>query len=132
MKNVFCPKCESKLNIDGNIIFSVKKSNGETGLVLLKNEPGDYSVKKHPSFDFEEGEMVHFFCPVCHANLADNEVDEHLIKFQRSDEDGKIYEVLFSGIAGEHSTYLIRDKNVEPYGEDSTKYKSHFGDNFHF
>jgi hypothetical protein len=43
------------------------------------------------------------------------------------DEDNKEFEVYFSKICGEHSTFLIHEDDVvEKYGEDSSSYVNYF------
>ncbi len=132
MEDIYCPNCKGKLNIDGNIVFSVKTIDNKVGLIFLKNTPGNYEVYKHPSFDFKKGELVHFHCPICHKYLAATDLNENLVKVYKTDDEGNICEVLFSGIAGEHCTYVVKQKKVESYGEDFDKYSSYFHDIVHF
>jgi hypothetical protein len=132
MEDIYCPNCEGKLNINGNIVFSVKTNDERVGLIFLKNKPGDYHVITHPSFSFKQGELVHFHCPICHKDLMATDVNENLVKVQKTDDEGNTFEVLFSGIAGEHCTYVVKQKQVESYGEDFDKYSSYFHDIVHF
>lgn len=51
---------------------------------------------------------------------------------QMMDDRKRAYEVLFSGIAGEHCTYKLKDSELEAYSEDSEKYKNIFGEGSRF
>ncbi|MGM0497906.1 MAG: hypothetical protein ACQESJ_08315 [Bacteroidota bacterium] len=122
MKNhFFCPKCQSFLNIEDNLIFAVKAENGKTGLITLSPEIGNYSVKTNPYFEIEKGMKYEFYCPVCGKELA-SEVNENLTHLRMVDEENHEYEVMFSKIAGEKSTYTLIGENVKMYGEDSGNY----------
>ena len=132
MEDIFCPNCKGKLNIDGNIVFSVRTVDDKVGLIFLKNQPGNYEVVTHPSFSFAQGELVHFHCPICHKYLAATDLDEKLVKVHKTDDEGNTFEVLFSGIAGEHCTYVVKETKVESYGEDFDKYSGYFHDIVHF
>jgi len=65
-------------------------------------------------------------------NLTINDLKEviELIDFfgiNLFDENKKEFDVYFSKICGEHSTFLIHDEDiVEKYGEDSPSYVSYF------
>ncbi len=115
-----CPHCMSHLYLCGHIIFSTKSNNG-AGLVLLHPELGNYLVTKHPSYKFDEGELLEFFCPVCHYKLASDK-NENLAKILLIDENNKEYHIYFSQVAGERSTYKIIGEKAEYFGQDSGRY----------
>lgn len=123
-----CPHCQSYLVCDNHLILTIKSENGEKqGLLLMSINLGDYSHVNHPTLQFEAGEAVDFLCPVCHANLKVPEINDKLIRLIMLDEDGKRYDVFFSRIAGEHSTFRIDQENIiEQYGEDASGYHSYF------
>ena len=127
----FCPYCKGRLNVSNNIVFSVKTDDNRVGLVFLNPKLGDYHTTTHPSFNISEGELVEFYCPVCHANLAALEFGENLVKVYMMNENQKVYEILFSGIAGEHCTYILKDREIEHFGEDYNKYTNYFGEKYH-
>lgn len=128
MKNDFlCPYCKGKLNVHGNIVLSVRTESQKRGLVFLSPKLGNYETITHPSFEMKEGEHLDFFCPICHANLAAIEYDENLAKVFMTDESQKVYEIVFSEIAGEHCTYKLVDHMIESYGEHVDNYVNHFG-----
>lgn len=116
-KNEFyCPKCKACLNIKESIILAAKSKSG-IGLLYFHPELGNYAVTKHPSFSYEIGEKVKFFCPVCHAPLSinGNENHAHVIMI---DANKKEFQIVFSQVAGEQSTYKISGASVEYYGKD--------------
>jgi uncharacterized protein YbaR (Trm112 family) len=128
MKNDFlCPYCKGKLNVKNNIVLSVRTESKIRGLVFLSPKLGNYETTTHPTFKIKEGEHLDFFCPICHANLAAIEFDDNLAKVFMTDESQKVYEILFSEIAGEHCTYKLADHLLESYGQHTDYYMNHFG-----
>jgi hypothetical protein len=80
---------------------------------------------------FDEGELVEFFCPVCHADLTAYEINKNLAYVLMIDENDKEYHVFFSKICGEKSTFKIKENDiVERYGEDSSAYVNYFMSRF--
>lgn len=120
-----CPICKGHINVDKNLIFSVKKGDNHKGLVILSTELGNFSVKTHEKFTFKDGEDGTFYCPICHANLT-SDVDEHLLRVIMVDEKGEQSEIFISDICGEKSTYQIKDKKVKRLGKDAEKYQKYW------
>lgn len=116
-----CPKCRHFLNVGENVVFHGKASHRREGLLVLHPQVGNYQVVKHPSFEYELGEKVEFFCPYCNVKLT-SEKNVNLVKVLMVDEENHEYELLFSRIAGEKSTYVIMGENIESFGPDSEKY----------
>ena len=125
--NYLCPKCKSYLNIGQKIVLSVKVKDKQEGLILFEKELGNYEIKKHDIIEYKKGDMLGFYCPICHENLASEDVNSNLAKIIMSDEKGKEFEIVFSKIAGEHATYKLKDNEVEAFGEDSDNYINYFG-----
>jgi hypothetical protein len=122
MPNDFlCPSCLNFLNVGNNVVFSTRNKQKREGLIILHPELGDYSIVKHPSFEFERGDLIDFYCPYCNKKL-NSERNENLAKIIMRDEKNLEYEIHFSRIAGERSTYKIIGSNVEIFGEDSSEY----------
>ena len=101
-----CPRCESMLN-PGGIVTLVAMKGGTQLLVGFHSEPGNYEMFSPPGARFAPGERWSFHCPVCHGSVAS---DRHpnlceLIHY----EDGARKILLFSRIAGEQATYVIRE-----------------------
>jgi hypothetical protein len=125
MKNQYlCPHCRGHLRVGDYIIFKIRNSRREKGLLLLHPEVGNYTSIKHPDFNFQEGERVDFFCPLCMNNL-DAAIDENLVHVIMLDTRGRESEVYFSRIAGEKSTYKVSEDEVMVSGVHSYRY-THF------
>ena len=127
-QDFLCPYCKGKLKVNDYIVFSVKNHEGKRGLLFLSSKLGDYKTITHPTFNVTEGSHNDFICPICHSNMAALEFNENLVKVLMIDENSRVYEVLFSGIGGEHCTYKIKGSELETYGEDSDKYQKFFGE----
>ena len=121
MKNDFiCPKCRGHLNIKGNVIFSVKNENGDSGLILLSPELGNYSIVKHDSLLLKKGENLKIFCPACHHDLVTKVGNKNLAKILMIDDDRIELSILFSGIFGEQSTYQFKGEELDKtYGQNA-------------
>lgn len=117
-----CPKCQGHLKINGKIIFSTKTLDNKIGLILIDPQIGVYDYIHHPSFEFLNGEMVDFYCPVCHANLQYKDKLSNLAMVLAKYGKNEIVEVIFSRKAGEQCTFLIKDNQVQQYGRDSGLY----------
>ena len=65
-----CPHCRGLLNAGDFIVFSSRTSKGGHGIIMLHNEIGNYTVAKHPMFEYEQGEKLLFYCPMCNKELA--------------------------------------------------------------
>ena len=131
MTNFICPHCKGHLRVSNSIIFLTKSTKGKSGLMLISADLGDYSIKRHPSYnDLEEGEVVNFICPICYENLDAHEYDKNLAKVIMQEEDGKESTIVFSKITGEKCTYQITDSGFKSFGEHSGEYESTFGDIF--
>lgn len=116
-----CPHCRSYLSLENCVMFSVRTKDYRVGLISLHPELGNYTVKKHEDFDFQEGEELDFYCPVCHTELAST-LHNNLAKVIMIDENYNEFEVLFSKKAGQRSTYKIEGETMEIFGDDSAEY----------
>jgi len=121
VNDFLCPKCRSYLNIGDNVIFTVVSEDSDEGIIMLHQELGNYAVDKNHNFQIVKGKKYEFFCPVCGVELA-SDVNKNLSHILMVGKDQKEYEVLFSKIAGEKSTYCIIGENVSMYGDDSGNY----------
>lgn len=120
-RNFVCPHCSSYLNVAGHIIFSVRKADKQRGLVLLSPHIGNYSSEKNKNFPLKKGEPVEFFCPVCHKSLV-SDIDENLVQVVMTEPDGREFNIYFSRISGEQSTYQVSDDEYFEAGRDAGKY----------
>jgi uncharacterized protein YbaR (Trm112 family) len=119
--NYVCPQCRSFLNIGTKIVLSVHSKDNQRGLLLFEKRLGDYDVKKHDLIQYEKGETVGFFCPICHQNLV-SEFNANLAKVIMIEENDSECEVLFSKVVGEQATYKIKNGIIEAFGADKNKY----------
>lgn len=120
-----CPKCKGHLRIGDQIILTVKKKHWSGGLILMHPELGNYTFENHSSFKLEEGEHIDFYCPICSKRLTSKQHD-NLVMLLMRDEKNQTFEVFFSKIKGEESTYRIIGKSVEVYGKDQNIYVDYF------
>ena len=127
--NYLCPGCRSYLRVWNNIIFTVRTTgkNKKRGILLLNPGLGNYNLVHHSSLKFEEGEVVTFYCPVCSEDLTANEINENLVRIILVDETDKEFDVYFSRICGQQSTFKIKEDDIiERFGKDSTTYQNYF------
>jgi len=123
-----CPHCKGHLRLANEIIFLTKTHKGESGLVLLTPQIGDYNVIVDPKLKYEPGDHVNFICPICYENLDAKEAGENLAHVIRlEDSTGKESIIFFSKIVGEKCTYKVEDGNVESFGKDADNYKDYTG-----
>lgn len=117
-----CPHCKGAINAKRNIILSVRSADKQIGLALLHEEIGNYTVALSPTLKIKTGEIVDFFCPICHAELNTSKGD-NLAKFLRVDDNGSEASVIISREYGERCTFTVDDhKKVKTYGESVRKY----------
>ena len=121
MNDFLCPKCRDHLRVGDHIIFKVKNNKKKAALLLLSPQIGNYSSVKHPSFEFNKGEFLEFFCPLCYSPLK-SDIHPNLACVEMIDETGKHFEVYFSQVVGEHSTYETDGESVHFEGEDAGFY----------
>lgn len=117
-----CPHCKGAINAKRNIILSVRSSNNQVGLALLHEEIGNYAVALSPTINVNTGDIVDFFCPICHAELNTSK-GKNLARFVRIDNTGAESNVIISREYGERCTFTVDDrKKVKTYGESVRKY----------
>jgi hypothetical protein len=121
MNDFLCPKCKEHIRIGDHLIFKVKNAGKQTGLLLLSPQIGNYVSIKHPSFEFKKGEFLEFYCPLCNTSLK-SDIHQNLAHVIMKDDSGKSFDVYFSQIAGEHSTYETDGEAVHLAGEDAGRY----------
>jgi hypothetical protein len=119
-----CPHCRGHLRVGDNIIFKIRNTRRERGLLLLHPEARGYTSMKHPQFQFKEGERIDFFCPICYQHL-DAAMDENLIQVVMVDHEGAEHDIFFSRITGERSTFQLSKESKRETGEISHRY-THF------
>ncbi|MBN1597403.1 MAG: hypothetical protein JXP36_09885 [Bacteroidales bacterium] len=119
-KEYYCPKCHGYVKVGDFIILVAKNKSKTSGLLLLHPEVGNYSSIKHRHFEIDDKEVLEIHCPLCHVNLASDFDDNlsHLILV----EDNKTFDIYFSRIVGEQSTYLVDGQTVTASGIHSDRY----------
>jgi len=121
MNDFLCPKCKGHLRVGDQIIFKVKNDLKQSALLLLNPQIGNYSSVKHPSFEFNQGEVLDFYCPLCNGSLK-SDIHQNLALILMKDETGRSFVVYFSQVAGEHSTYETDGESVRVTGENAGLY----------
>ena len=99
-KYYICPECKGHLKVGEYIIFTVSNENADSGLLLLHPNIGNYDSIKHPTLNFNKGEVLDFHCPMC-SNSMISQFDKNLVHVIMVDKDKKEYDIYFSRIAGE-------------------------------
>ena len=129
----YCPHCFGYLSVGDKIIFKIKSKNNESGLVLLSAKLDDYTSKTSGQIKIEEKELYKFYCPLCSECLNQETFEMILVKFYMKDTNQKKFEIYFSGIFGEHCTYIIKDCKLEFFGphykmymEQLEKYREYY------
>ena len=118
----YCPHCFGYLNIADKIILKITSKNNEPGLVMLSANVSDYSSETTESIKKFEEELYEFFCPLCSKCLNLESSEMKLVKIFMKDKNNKKHEIYFSGIFGEHCTYIIKDYKIEYFGTHSKMY----------
>ena len=123
-----CPKCRSELKIKDHIIFSAETEKGKKGILLISPELGNYTVIHDDKFEYDDGEHIDFYCPVCQAHLGIPQISSDLAEVIMIDEKNDEYKIIFCEIAGKECTIKIKDKLVvESFGEDVNDYQNYWG-----
>lgn len=121
-----CKACRGHLKVKTSIVLAAQKTNtSQRGLIFLNPEIGDYTTTTHPSFKIMKGEEYIYTCPICHSQLNSAKYN-HLVRIIMIDEDGKEFNIYFSGIAGEKCTFKIRGTKLEKKGPDTKLYDKYF------
>ncbi|MBA4322078.1 MAG: hypothetical protein C0408_04610 [Odoribacter sp.] len=121
-----CKACRGHLKVKTSIVLAAQKSNTtQRGLIFLNPEIGNYTTTSHHSFLVKEGEEYIYTCPICHSQLNSARY-KHLVRIIMVAEDGKEYDIYFSGIAGEKCTFKIRGTKMEKQGPDAKLYDKYF------
>ncbi len=123
--NYLCPDCKGQIKVGDYIILSTETPGKKRGLVLLHPELGNYTVKSHPDFSYKEGEQLRFYCPICHSDLTVKK-NRNLACVILQTRDEKEFEIFFSQVAGEKSTFQLIGDSMKVFGDDSQKYLDFF------
>lgn len=116
-----CPHCNGHLRLDNHLILTVKHEDEAGMLLLMDPEIGNYQTIHHQSNSIRDGQKFEFYCPICHARLF-SDLNENLVMVLMRDEKNKTFELHFSRIAGQKSTYKIMGKEIQTFGIDAPHY----------
>lgn len=116
-----CPSCKGHLLLSDHLILTVRHETDPAMLLLMNPEVGNYQTMHHPSHKIADGQKFNFFCPLCHHELT-SDLNENLVMVLMKDDKGKMFELHFSRIAGQRSTYKIMGKEVQTFGIDAPHY----------
>jgi hypothetical protein len=119
--NYLCPHCKGYISFNDDVVFSVRTSDYKVGLISLHSQLGNYGIKRNPEFEFQDGDELEFFCPICHSELASG-IHGNLAKIIMIDENNNEFDILFSRRAGQKSTYKIIGETMQIFGDDSAEY----------
>lgn len=125
-----CPKCRGHLTVEDHVVFSGKTKNGKMGLLFFDLKLNNSAVVKHPDFTFNEGDHVHLYCPICHADVEAKEIHDSLARVIQVDPDGKEHQIIFSKVIGEQCTYKVSDDTIKTFGEAAHLYHELLADHF--
>ncbi len=125
VNDFFCPRCMGFLNVGENIIFAVRKKNGDRGILFLKASAGEYGVMHHENYAIAGDDLIEFACPICHGRLSSGKDRNRAVLLMR-DQDGKEYEIFLSRVPDGEGAYKVEQEGeaVETFsrqGEDYTK-----------
>ncbi len=115
-----CPHCNSVVNPDETIILIAIQDNMKF-LIGFHPAPGNYTIYLPPGAELMQGMQFEFQCPICQQNLqAPGQNNLSTLDVWQGDTRRKI---LFSNIAGEHATYVVKDEAVvDSLGQHSSAY----------
>jgi hypothetical protein len=121
MHDFLCKKCGGHLRVGDHLIFKVKNQKKKSALILLSPQIGNYTSVKHPSFEIEPDEYLEFYCPLCNTPII-SDIHPNLAHVIQQDEYGKMSDVYFSQVVGEHSTFETDGDSLRVAGEDAGRY----------
>jgi hypothetical protein len=127
-----CPKCNKTLNPGTKVVLLIDR-NGDSELILLSPELGDYTVVYPLSFEPELGRKYVFRCPVCQSDLT-SEINDDLVEIEAETDDGRFERVGFSRTYGERATFVgSGPDHVTLYGDHATRFEApnFFGEHRH-
>ncbi len=115
-----CPHCGNVVNPDETVILLAILGESQM-LVGLHPQPGNYTTYLPPGVQINVGDKWNFYCPLCRADLTDQEYNDLCALILHEGKTGR--RVLFSKISGQRATYLIKDEQLdEIHGEDAKKH----------
>jgi len=117
-----CPKCDSLLNPNVRVVL-IAHTGDNKGIVLMSSQLGDYQVicDKGLCQDVAKGDVIEFFCPVCHKSLTakshENFAELKVVNTAKEDQEACV--LRFSRVSEEHATFLYDGDSVKEFGEEA-------------
>ncbi len=121
-----CPNCNGHLNVGSFLVFATKTERKHKGLIMMSPVVGNYESTTHEKFILNEGEKVDFECPICQSDLTSTQNKDYAMIHMVGVEDGAAYDLYFSKISGNKSTYLVASDDVESFGADALDFEGLF------
>lgn len=121
-----CPECKGHLNVGEYVVFATRTKRRHKGLLMLSPKVGEYNYKHHEKYQLEKGEMVDFECPICQTDLTSKQKSDHAMITMVGSEDNMEYDLYFSKVAGNKSTYVVAHDNIESFGDDALDFEELF------
>jgi transcription initiation factor IIE alpha subunit len=121
--NYICPNCKGHLRVGNYLVFATKTENKHKGMILMSPVVGNYEYEHHEKFILNEGEKVNFYCPICHSDLTSAVNSDYAMVHMVCEEDGAEYELYFSKLKGNKSTYLVANDTVESFGVEDLDFE---------
>jgi hypothetical protein len=116
-----CPHCNSVVNPDETVILVAVHDNMRF-LIGFHPAPGNYTIYLPPGIQLDHGSQFRFLCPICQRDLQSaGHNNLSCLDVWQGDTRRKI---LFSNIAGEHATYVVKEDDVliDRHGPHSDAY----------
>jgi hypothetical protein len=115
MENQYiCPHCRGHLKVGQCIVFKIRNSRRERGLMMMHPEGDTYKSVKHPLFHSGEGDRIDFFCPICMQSL-DASLEENLVQVLMIDSTGNEHKIFFSRISRDPDSYQVSSEDLIQY-----------------
>ena len=121
--NYACPHCHGSLKKEGHIRLKTERNDGSEGMIFLNPKIGSYEYYHSPPVEFSDGEIVTFYCPMCHTDLTSEHHYEY-VQISLVVNELIAFEVLFSRKAGICTTYIITEDDIGEFDDGSNKIKS--------
>lgn len=110
----YCTACSNCLSNKDRIELKTVRENGQVGVISMNVSIGDYTYTHEPLVEFEDGELVNFFCPSCDHLMKSEQYEKFASMIMKVDEKIE-FELLFSREAGRRKTYIITEDGIESY-----------------
>ena len=112
-----CTLCGHKLNQGNDVHFLVALDEGEKHQLKLSKVPGVFGHKSDHTLSIKDGDVVDFYCPKCESNLR-SETRPEFVEIQLVVAKTREYPLFISPICGDRASYILREGQLNSYGND--------------